>query len=369
MISAIPFLDLKAAYEELKDEFDLAYHRVMRSGWFVLGPEVEAFEAEFANYCGVKHCIGVGNGLDALALIFKAMDIKPDDEVIVPAHTFIATWLAVSCVGAKIVPVEPDGKTYNIDVDCIERVISKRTRAIVPVHLYGQPADMDPIREVAKHYNLKIVEDAAQAHGAMYKGKRAGNFGDAAGFSFYPGKNLGAHGDGGAVVANDDTLASGIRLLRNYGSERKYQHDLKGSNTRLDELQAAFLRVKLRVLDEWNRRRKKISSYYHENIDNPLLVLPEVDEKADPTWHLFVIRTSKRDCLQDYLSRSGVETIVHYPTPPFLQKAYEYEGINPEDYPLSTALSNEILSLPIGPHLHQDSCEKIVGLLNEFSGE
>ena len=365
----IPFLDLKAGHDELNDQLNNAYKRVMCSGWYILGPELEKFEIEFADYCGAKHCIGVGNGLDALTLILRASGIGPGDEVIVPANTFIATWLAVSGVGARPIPVEPYEKTYNIDVDRIEEAITDRTRVIMPVHLYGQPAEMDTLLDVAKQKKLKLIEDAAQSHGAKYNGNKTGNLGDGAGFSFYPGKNLGALGDGGAVVTNDDYLASQVRFLSNYGSNKKYQHDLKGANTRLDELQAAFLRVKLRVLDEWNERRKKIACYYLEHIDNKLIILPSVGNKMDPVWHLFVIRTKDRDFLQTYLRKFGIETAIHYPKPPFLQTAYSLDMYDQNSFPLTVAFSNEVLSLPISPHLREEDCAKIVELLNSYSGK
>jgi dTDP-4-amino-4,6-dideoxygalactose transaminase len=344
----VPFLDLKAIYLELKEELDAAYQRVMESSWYILGTEVEAFEQEFADYCGVKHCIGVGNGLDALHLILRAMDIGPGDEVIVPANTYIATWLAVSYAGATPVPVEPDEQTYNIDPNRIEETITPRTRAILPVHLYGQPADMDPILDIAKRHNLKVIEDAAQAHGARYKGKKTGGLGDAAGFSFYPGKNLGALGDGGAVTTNDDELAKRVRVLRNYGSRVKYDHEVKGFNSRLDELQAAFLRVKQRKLDEWNERRKIIADIYLKGLaEIPGLVLPYVPDWAEPVWHLFVIQTIKRDQLQKYLAEQGIQTLIHYPVPPHKQGAYEELKHLP--LPISERLHKEVLSLPISP--------------------
>ena len=259
----IPFLDLKAASTELREELDAAYHRVMDSGWYILGEEVDAFEAEWAAYCGVRYCVGVGNGLDALHLILRAMDIGTGDEVIVPSNTYIATWLAVSYAGATPVPVEPDPRTFNLDPTRVEAAITPRTRALLPVHLYGQPADMDGLLEVARRHDLRVVEDAAQAHGATYKGRRCGGLADAAGFSFYPGKNLGALGDAGAVTTDDDRIADRVRALRNYGSRRKYYHDEKGYNSRLDPLQAAFLRVKARHLDEWNGRRAELASRYN----------------------------------------------------------------------------------------------------------
>ena len=315
----IPFLDLKAANLELRDEMDQAYHRVMDSGWFILGEEVEAFEQEFAAYCHARHCISLGNGLDALHLILRAYGVGQGDEVIVPSNTYIATWLAISYSRATPVPVEPDARTYNLDPNLLEAAITKKTKAIMPVHLYGQPADMDPIKKIAEKYNLKVIEDAAQAHGSLYKGQLTGCLGHAAGFSFYPGKNLGALGDAGAIVTNDDALADEVRMLRNYGSKIKYYHEAKGFNSRLDELQAAFLRTKLNHLDEWNNRRKEIAAYYLKHlIDVPGLTLPFVPNWASPVWHIFVIQSPKRDALQQFLNDKGVGTLIHYPVPPHL---------------------------------------------------
>jgi len=347
----IPFLDLKSPYLELKEDLDAAYQRLMGSGWYILGREVEAFEAEFASYCQVKHCIGVGNGLDALHLILRAMEIGEGHEVIVPSNTYIATWLAVSYSGARPVPVEPDEATFNIDPTRIEAAITPRTRAILAVHLYGQPADMDPINEVARKHGLRVIEDAAQAHGARYNGRRAGSLGDAAGFSFYPGKNLGAIGDGGAVVTNDDDIAARIRILRNYGSQVKYYNEVKGYNSRLDELQAAFLRVKLSCLDEWNARRSTIATFYRETLVGAGLSLPHVPAWADPAWHLFVVRANERRCLTDSLDRHGVGWLIHYPHPPHLQDAYRELGLSPGYCPIAEQLANEVVSLPMGPHL------------------
>lgn len=347
----VPFLDLKAPYLELKEELDAAYRRVMESGWYILGREVELFEQEFAGYCGAKHCIGVGNGLDALHLILRAMDIGPGDEVIVPSHTFIATWLAVTYAGATPVPVEPDERTYNLDPARIERAITKKTRAIMPVHLYGQPADMDSITAIANKHGLKTVEDAAQSHGARYKGRKTGCLSDAAGFSFYPGKNLGAFGDGGAVITNDTALAEKVRMLGNYGSEIKYHHGLKGVNSRLDELQAAFLRVKLRHLDRWNAHRSTLATRYLDLLRETDLILPHVPDWAEPVWHLFVVRSRRRDDLQQRLKGAGIDTLIHYPIPPGSQQAYQDLGCQREQYPIAFALSESVLSLPIGPHL------------------
>ena len=361
----VPFLDLKAPYLELKENMDAAYRRVMESGWYILGPEVEAFEQEFADYCGVKHCIGVGNGLDALHLILRAMEIGPGDEVIVPANTYIATWLAVSYAGATPVPVEPKKTTFNIDPPKIEAAITKRTKAIMPVHLYGQPADMEPILEIARRHKLKVIEDAAQAHGAKYKKRRTGGLGNAAGFSFYPGKNLGAFGDGGAVTTNNDALVDRIRDLRNYGSSVKYRHNVKGINSRLDELHAAFLRVKLRKLDEWNERRKRIADIYLKGLtDIEDLNLPHVSDWVDPVWHLFVVRTLARDHLQQHLLDQGIQTLIHYPVPPHKQIAYcEFQHL---DLRVSEKLHREVLSLPISPTMTDEDANCVVGAICNF---
>lgn len=363
----IPFLDLKAPYLELKAEMDDAYRRVMESGWFITGREVEAFETEFAAYCGVKHCIGVGNGLDALHLILRALEIGPGDEVIVPSNTYIATWLAVSYAGATPVPVEPDPLTHNIAPELIEAAITPRTKAIIPVHLYGQPADMDPITALAARRGLKVIEDAAQAHGARYRARRAGSLGDAAGFSFYPGKNLGALGDGGAVTTDDDALAERVRLLRGYGSKVRYCHEVKGFNSRLDELQAAFLRVKLARLDQWNERRREIAKCYLTQVKTAGLRLPSVLEGTEPVWHLFAACHPERERLQATLKGAGVETLIHYPVPPHRQDAYRDMGLPAGSYPISERLAREVLSLPIGPHLEQDACAEVVARLNGFA--
>jgi dTDP-3-amino-3,4,6-trideoxy-alpha-D-glucose transaminase len=357
----VPFLDLRAAYLELKPEFDAAYARVMDSGWYLLGKELEAFEAEFAAYLGVRHCIGVGNGLDALHLILRGYGIGVGDEVIVPSNTYIATWLAVSYVGAVPVPVEPDPATFNLDPRRVEAAITSRTRAIMPVHLYGQPADMDPIMELAGRRGLKVIEDNAQAHGARYKGRCTGALGDAAGNSFYPGKNLGAFSDAGAVTTNDAALAERIRVLRNYGSRQKYFNEYRGINSRLDELQAAFLRVKLRKLDEWNDRRRTLAAQYRATLaDMPGLVLPFVPEWAEPVWHLFVVRHANRAGLQQALTQVGIGTLIHYPVPPHLSGAYADGNWYPGAFPIAEALAKSVLSLPIGPHLLEDQAEQVV---------
>jgi dTDP-4-amino-4,6-dideoxygalactose transaminase len=358
----IPFLDLKSAYLELKDQLDDAYRRVMESGRYILGEEVEAFEEEYAKYCGVKYCIGVGNGLEALHLSLRAVGIGPGDEVIVPANTYIATWLAVSCIGAIPVPVEPNERTYNIDVERIESSIGKMTKAILPVHLYGQPAEMDTILLLAGKHGLKVLEDAAQAHGALYKGRRVGSFGDAAGWSFYPGKNLGAFGDAGAVTTNDKTLADRIRALRNYGSHVKYRNDLKGFNSRLDPLQAAFLRVKLKHLDEWNARRRRSAEFYLESLGQVSdLILPIVPDETETVWHQFVVRYPDRDGLQYYLKDAGIETLIHYPIPPHLSDAYQQEPVGSRNYPLTAELAKSLISLPIGPHMSTAAVRYIAG--------
>ena len=365
MSNEIAFLDLRATYLEIQDELDAAWRRVMNSGWYILGEEVTAFEREFADYCGTKHCVGVANGLEALQLILRSYEIGVGDEVIVPSNTYIATWLAVSNAGATVVPVEPDSGTYNLDPDVVEAAITGKTKAILPVHLYGQPADMDPINEIARRHGLKVVEDAAQAHGARYRDRRVGSLGDAAGWSFYPTKNLGAYGDAGAVTTDDDDLADRVRLLRNYGSKSKYYNEEKGINSRLDELQAALLRVRLKHLNEWNSRRARIAAKYLEELRETELLLPGVCEGADPVWHLFVVRSTRRDELQKYLKSQGVNTLVHYPVPPHLQEAYKDAAL-PDGYPISEAIHREALSLPMGPHLSDADLALCIGAVLRF---
>lgn len=362
----IPFLDMKAPYLELQAELDEAYRRVMNSGWYILGSEVEAFEAEYAAYCGVDHCVGVGNGLEALHLILHALDIKAGDEVIVPSNTYIATWLAVSYTGATPVPVEPDKLTYNLAPESIEGAITARTKAIIPVHLYGQTADMDDILQVARKYGLKVVEDAAQGHGALYRGKRAGSLGDAAGFSFYPGKNLGAFGDGGAITTNDAELAAKVKVLRNYGSSRKYFNDVKGFNSRLDELQAAVLRVKLRYLDAWNGRRREVAQLYLDGLNMTGIVLPSVSEWCDPVWHLFVVSHPRRDELQKYLADMNIGSLIHYPIPPHRSEAYAAEFTD-RSFPLAENNAATVLSLPMGPHLQIGEAERVIAAIRSFT--
>lgn len=356
----IPFLDLGAAYRELKDEIDAAVARVLSSGWYILGPEVEAFETEWAAYCGAAHAVGLANGLDALILALRALEIGPGDEVIVPSNTYIATWLAVSAVGATPVPVEPDPATHNIDPARIEAAITPQTRVLLPVHLYGQPADMDPILAIARRHGLRVVEDAAQAHGARYKGRRIGAHGDLVCWSFYPGKNLGALGDAGAVTTDDAALAGRVALLRNYGSRQKYVNEVQGVNSRLDPLQAAVLRVKLAVLDAWTDRRRAIAAAYAEGLADSGLILPHVPNWAEPVWHLYVVRSPDRDGLQKRLAEAGVGTLIHYPIPPHMQAAYADLGIAPEALPLARQLAGEVLSLPMGSHMAGEDIEAIL---------
>ncbi|MEI6738194.1 MAG: DegT/DnrJ/EryC1/StrS family aminotransferase [Pseudomonadota bacterium] len=362
-VDTVAFLDLKSPHIELRTELEAAFDRTLNSGWYIQGNEVKQFEKEFAQYCEVDHCIGVGNGLDALHLILRGYDIGAGDEVIVPSNTYIATWLAASYAGATPVPVEPDPRTYNLDPTRIEAAITPRTKAIIAVHLYGQPADMDAINAIANKHNLKVIEDAAQAHGARYKGKPMGTLGDAAGFSFYPGKNLGALGDGGAVATNDAALAHRVRVLGNYGSQVKYHNEVKGYNSRLDELQAAFLREKLKTLDEWNARRQVIATQYLSQLDASSLVLPFVPDWASPVWHLFVVRSQARDALQAQLQQRGIGTMIHYPIPPHLQPAYSELGYAQGDFPIAEAIHREVLSLPMGPHLGADGAAQVIAAI------
>jgi dTDP-4-amino-4,6-dideoxygalactose transaminase len=366
MRAEVPFLDLRESYLELKDEIDSACKRALNSGWYILGEEVKAFEQEFAAYCGTKHCVGVGNGLEALELILRVYGIGPGDEVIVPANTYIATWLAVSGAGATPVPVEPNAGNYNMDPCRVEAAITGRTKAILPVHLYGQTAEMEAINEIAGRHGLRVIEDAAQAHGARYRGRRAGSLGDAAGWSFYPTKNLGAFGDAGAVTTDDGELADRVRTLRNYGSKKKYYNQEKGSNSRLDELHAAMLRVRLRHLDEWNGRRARIAEMYFEGLKTADVMLPAVANGAEPIWHLFVIRSSRRDSLQGYLKSAGVQALVHYPVPPHLQEAYGEMGMGVGSLPVSEAIHREALSLPMGPQLSDQNVICVIEAVQSF---
>jgi dTDP-4-amino-4,6-dideoxygalactose transaminase len=360
----IEFLNLKKTYLELKPQLDEAYGRVMDSGWYLLGDELTCFEREFASYCETDYCAGVGNGLEALELLLRAYDIGEGDEVIVPSNTYIATWLAVSTIGANVTPVEPDTRTYNIDPDLIESAITKKTKAILVVHLYGQPCDMDPIMDIANKHNLVVIEDAAQAHGALYKGRKVGSLGHAAGFSFYPGKNLGAFGDAGGITTNDKKIIDKVIALRNYGSQKKYYNQEKGINSRLDELQAAFLRVKLTKLDEWNQCRQTLAQQYLKNLSNAQdITLPFVPDWASPVWHLFVIRTPSREILQKYLKQKSVQTLIHYPLPPHQQQAYsEMQHLR---YLISENLHQTVLSLPMGPHLSVVDVDKVCQLITK----
>ncbi len=365
----VPFLNLYLANKEVQDELKLAYERVTGSGQYILGQEVAFFEEEFADYCEAQYCVGVGNGLEAIHLILRAYNIGPGDEVIVPSNTFIATWLAVSFSGAKIVPVEPNPNTFNIDANLLELAITQKTKAIIVVHLYGQPSDMDPINQIAKKYNLKVIEDAAQAQGATYKNKKTGSLGNAAAFSFYPGKNLGALGDAGAITTNDESLAKKIRTLSNYGSKVKYSHEIKGFNSRLDELQAAFLRVKLKILGTWNKRRQSFATKYLNDLEGLGLILPTVPEWCEPVWHLFVIKTSNREELKKHLESVGIQTMIHYPVPPHMQEAYAELSLKEGSLPISEGIHKECLSLPIGPHLLEEEYNFIIKEINSFFGK
>ena len=357
----IPALDMKSPYRELKNELDAAYVRFMESGWYVLGEETKAFEAEYAQYCQTRFCVGVSNGLDALHLALRALGVRSGDEVIVPSNTYIATWLAVTYAGGIPVPVEPDARTFNIDPERIESAITPRTKAILPVHLYGQSADMDPIMQIAEKRGLKVLEDNAQAQGARYKGRRTGSLGDVAAHSFYPGKNLGAMGEAGAVTTKDPQVAERVRVLRNYGSEVKYHNRYKGFNARIDELQAAFLRVKLRYLDAWNDRRRARARQYIEGLaDCPDVTLPFAPPWTEPVWHQFIIRHPARDALQQKLAAAGIGSLIHYPIPPHLSEAYSDMGRSPGDFPIAEEIARAVLSLPMGPHLSMEEAAMVV---------
>jgi len=363
----IPFLDLKAAYLELQPEIDASIKRVLESGWYILGEEVDAFEQEYAAYCEAKHCVGVANGLDALHLALLALGVGAGDEVIVPSNTYIATWLAVSQCGATPIPVEPDAATYNIDPARIEAAITPRTKVILPVHLYGQPADMAPILSIARKHGLKVLEDGAQAHGARYKGKRLGAHGDVVAWSFYPGKNLGAYGDGGAITTDNAEIAERIRVLRNYGSRVKYVNDVRGFNSRLDPIQAAALRVKLKVLDTWNARRTETASSYQTKLANVGLRLPFVPEWAEPAWHLYVVQHSQRDVLQKKLGEAGINTMIHYPIPPHLQGAYAELGYGVGAFPIAERIHQEVLSLPMGPSMTKQQASQVIAACQKIA--
>lgn len=362
----IPFVTFKPMEAELDKELREAFDRVFTRSWYIEGVEDEAFEKAFAKYCESKYCVGVGNGLDALFLALKALGVGAGDEVIVPSNTYIATALAVTYVGATPVFVEPDIRTFNIDPSRIEEAITEKTKAIMPVHLYGQPCDMDPIMEIAKKYGLFVVEDCAQAHGATYKGKVIGSFGDAAGFSFYPGKNLGALGDAGATVTNDEELAMRVRALGNYGSDYKYHHIYKGNNSRLDELQAAFLAAKLPHLNKMNEERRRIAQKYIDGIKNEEVILPYIPEYANPVWHIFGIRCKRRDELEKFLNEAGIGTNKHYPIPMHLQECYKDLDFKEGDFPIAEEISATELSIPMYYGMTDEEVQYVIDKVNEF---
>lgn len=360
----VEFLNLKQINDRYRHEIDVRIKQVLDSGWYLLGSQDKEFEKNFAHFCGVKHCIGCANGLDALNLIIRGYGFGAGDEIIVPANTYIASILAISENGCTPVLVEPDINTYNINPDLIEEKITDKTKAIMVVHLYGQAVQMDKIWELAKKYNLKVIEDSAQGHGAVYKGKRTGNLGDASGFSFYPGKNLGCMGDGGCVTTNDDELALKIRAIANYGSHKKYCNLYKGVNSRLDEIQAGILDVKLKYLDKDNARRREISKYYRENIKNPKIILPKIYDEQSHVWHVFTVRTEKRDEFQEYLKQNDIQTLIHYPTPPHKQKAYkEWNNLS---FPITEEIHKTIISIPISPVMTDDEVKKVVEVINDW---
>ena len=360
----IPFLDVRAINLRFKNELELAMKQVLESGWYILGEKSRAFEKAFAEYCGIEHCIGCGNGLDALRLGIKALGLGENDEIIVPANTYIASILAISDNGCKPIFVEPSLQTYNIDVEKIESAITPRTKAILVVHLYGQVVEMQKVWELAQKYNLVIIEDCAQAHGAIYQGKRVGTLGDVAGFSFFPGKNLGALGDGGAVTTKHKDVAEKVRALGNYGSHKKYVNLYKGLNSRLDEIQAAFLEIKLKHLDSDNESRRAVAKFYRENITNNKIILPECVSEEGHAWHLFVVRCEERERFQAYLKDNGIETIIHYPIPPHKQEAYkEYNHLS---LPITEKIHREVLSLPISPVMSKEQAEEVVRVVNNF---
>ncbi|MBD5467261.1 MAG: DegT/DnrJ/EryC1/StrS family aminotransferase [Lachnospiraceae bacterium] len=361
----IAYSDLRPIHNQIREELDEAYRRVMDSGWFITGNELEQFEREFASYCGTKYCIGVGNGLDALHIILRAYGIGAGDEVLVPANTFIATALAVSYAGATPVFVDCDESTYNMDPNLVEDKITAHTKAIMAVHLYGRVADMRALREIADRYGLKLIEDAAQAHGAQLNGKRTGSLGDAAGFSFYPGKNLGALGDSGAITTSDEELAERIYTLRNYGSREKYHHELQGFNSRLDELQAAFLRVKLRHLDEWTRERRRIAAYYLKTLNADKMRLPFTGAEQNNVWHIFPVMVKDKKSVQDYLSRYDIQTLNHYPIPVHLQDAYKGSGYTAGMFPNAEKYATEEVSVPLWVGMSQEEMEQVVLAVNE----
>lgn len=362
----VPFVSFLPMEKELNENLRESFERVFARSWYIDGVEDKLFEESFSEYCGTKYCVGVGNGLDALMLSLKALDIGKGDEVIVPSNTYIATALAVTYVGATPVFVEPDIRTFNINPALIEESITKRTKAIIPVHLYGQPCDMDPIMKIAEKYHLKVVEDCAQAHGALYKGKRIGSFGNSAGFSFYPGKNLGALGDAGAVVTNDEKLAEKVRALGNYGSDYKYHHIYKGNNSRLDEIQAAFLSVKLPHLERMNNERRRLSKIYLEKIKNVKVILPYVISDCVPVWHIFGIRCAERDALEKHLNERGIGTNKHYPISIHMQECYKDMNMPSGFLPVAEEISRTELSLPMYYGMTDEEIQYVVDAINEF---
>lgn len=362
----VPFVSFLPIEKELDKEIHEAFNRVFSASWYIDGNEKKRFEVMFSEYCGTKYCVGVGNGLDALMLSMKALEIGGGDEVIIPSNTFIATALAVTYVGATPIMVEPNIQTFNMDPNLIEARISKKTKAIIPVHLYGQACEMDSIMKIAKKYNLLVIEDCAQAHGATYKGKKIGSFGDIAGFSFYPGKNLGALGDAGAIVTNKSKLADNIRALGNYGSDYKYHHIYKGTNSRLDELQAAFLSVKLPHLDNINEKRRFIAKKYTEGIRNNKIIKPYVIPDCNPVWHIYGIRCKERDALEQYLYNKGICTNKHYPIPIHLQKCYSDLNISRGEYPIAEEISATELSLPLYYGMTEKEIDYVIDSINSF---
>lgn len=363
----IPFLSFNKMHHQIKDEMQKAFQEVYDSHWYILGKKAEQFEKEYAEYSGVKFCAGVGNGLDAIIIDLKALNIGKGDSVIVPGNTYIATWLAVSYVGAEIIPVEPDEKTYNISPDNIESAIKANTKAIIPVHLYGQICEMEKIMQIANKHNLYVIEDNAQAQGTYHKGKISGSFGHINATSFYPGKNLGALGDAGAITTNDENLFIKAKTIRNYGSQKKYFNEVKGINSRLDELQAAFLLVKLKYLDEWNKERNQIAQWYFEYLkDIPEIILPYIHPECGSNFHLFVIRTDKRNELQEYLNQHQTGTLIHYPIPPHLQEAYKELGYKKGDFPIAEKIAETCLSLPMYPGLSKYEVEYISSVIHRF---
>ena len=362
----VPFLDLKSLYKDQKEEFDTQTLNFFQSGYYIGGKEVESFETSFAKYTSSKFCVGVANGFDALRLALKAIDIKNGDEIIVPSHTFIATWLAVTECGGIPIPVEVNEQTYNLDASIIANSITNKTKAIIPVHLYGQPADIDQICDIARKNNLYVIEDAAQAHGARYKNKSIGSHGDIVAWSFYPGKNLGAFGDAGAITTNNENLAEKVKIIGNYGSSEKYVNDILGCNSRLDPIQATALKIKLNTLDKYNKRRKKVAEIYIKNICSNKVILPTVPDWSDPVWHLFCIRVANRDEVQSKLRGLGIETLIHYPIPPHLQNAYRHLNFHRGSYPISEKISDEILSLPISPLIADNEVEYVIDSINNI---